>query len=178
VGPGALVKLTNAAKPSGVFWTIGTHASVGPASVVAGTILAQSHVTLSSCTLLGAALSLHASVTLADSSVTLPQATMAAATSGPAYVVSVNLGGAASFAVLAASQITNTVRVAGSDGAALCGLQSTSSLPPPGSIPPRRQHWLLADSHDAAAACRRHVRDELLCCTSELQTHRRIFCAE
>lgn len=134
MGPGALVKLTNAAKPTGVFWTIGTHASVGPASVVAGTILAQSHVTLSSCTLLGAALSLHAAVTLADSSVTLPQATLAAATSGPAYVVPVNLGRAAYFAVLAASQITNTVRVSGFQGGCCGGLQPASP-PSPGSIP-------------------------------------------
>jgi len=81
-------------------------ANSGSASV--GTVLAQYAVTLTSASLEGAALSMHAAATLTASSVRLPSAG-ALTISGPAYDIAVDLLGASSFAVLGGSAIVNTV---------------------------------------------------------------------
>ena len=78
--------------------SVGSYAALGPASVVSGIIVAQSYVALTGCVLNGAALSLHAAVSIVESSVSLPTLDILAI-SGPAYNTPVSLGSAASFVV-------------------------------------------------------------------------------
>ena len=71
-------------------------------------MIAQYGVRLTSATLEGAALSMHAAATLTASSVRLPSAGFLTI-SGPAYDIGVNLLSASGFAVLGGSAIVNTV---------------------------------------------------------------------
>ena len=74
-------------------------------------ILAYSYITMTGASLNGAAISLHAAVTLTNSAVRLPGTRAGVTlTSGPSYSFAVDMMGASSFAVLGSTQITNTVR--------------------------------------------------------------------
>jgi hypothetical protein len=85
---------------------LGAYASFAPASDSSGIVVAMSYVSMSRAVLHGAALSLHAAVTLVSSIVALPQGSLQL--SGPSYDLPVNLGTASTFALLAASAVTNT----------------------------------------------------------------------
>jgi len=70
---GSVVALINDAKPSNVFWQIGSSATLGPSSVFAGNILALTSISIDSgVTLNGRALARNGAVTLIDDTITVP----------------------------------------------------------------------------------------------------------
>jgi len=83
------------------------YARLDGGSTSVGTILAQSYVTMTGASLIGATISLSAAVTFTNSVVRRPSASTLAL-SGPGYTTPINLGTVASFAILAGSGITNT----------------------------------------------------------------------
>ncbi len=73
---GRQVFLTNGAKASNIFWQVGTAATFGTTSVMKGTIMAGTQVTMATgATLEGRALALTANVTLQQNTITIPSAT-------------------------------------------------------------------------------------------------------
>jgi hypothetical protein len=107
VSPGAQMVLLNGCKASNIFWALGAYFAAGPGSVSVGTFVASSYVALTSASVIGAVFSMHAAATLTTSSVRLPN--IAALTAGAAYTTSVDMMGAASFAVMGGDAIVNTV---------------------------------------------------------------------
>ncbi len=70
---GSVVALINGAKPSNVFWQIGSSATLGASSVFSGTILALTSISLDSgVTLDGRALARNGAVTLIDDTINVP----------------------------------------------------------------------------------------------------------
>jgi hypothetical protein len=73
VGSGCKVTLTNGAQAENIYWQVGSSATLGTTSVVAGNILAQESITLETgATLNGRALTQIAAVTLDANTITKP----------------------------------------------------------------------------------------------------------
>ena len=72
-GPGSQVILSGGAKPSNVYWQVGSSATLDTTSIFKGTILAQASITLNTgATLDGRALAQDGAVTLDSNIVTVP----------------------------------------------------------------------------------------------------------
>ena len=106
VSPGSQMLLVNGAKASNVFWALGSYFEANSGSSSVGTVIAQSYVTLTGASMLGAVFSMNAAATLTVSSVRLPD--LVPLTSGPSYTAAVNMLSVSSFAVLAGSALVNT----------------------------------------------------------------------
>ena len=104
--PGRKVFLTNQAKASNVYWQVGTAATFNTTTVMKGTIMAGTQVTMATgATLEGRALAMTANVTLDANAVTNPSGTV------PVY-----LGTAGTFTVLAGNGVSGTGNVTGDIG--------------------------------------------------------------
>ncbi len=74
-GPGSNVILTGGAKASNIFWQVGSSATLGTGSTLAGSILAQESITLTTgADLSGRALALTGAVTMDNNIVVVPEA--------------------------------------------------------------------------------------------------------
>lgn len=78
VAPGSRVLLVNGAQAKNVFWRVGSAATLGYGSVMAGTLIASAGVTISTAgqaiqtTLIGRAIGLNASVTMVNTTIVAP----------------------------------------------------------------------------------------------------------
>ena len=93
------------------------YAELDDATLIVGTILAQSYITMTGANVQGATISLGAAVTLTGAAVRLPSVFLVEHHHVPAnysynlsltYSTPVNMRGASSFALLGASTLTNT----------------------------------------------------------------------
>jgi hypothetical protein len=91
-----------------VFFALGSYFEA-TGSYTVGTVIAHGYVALTNAVVSGAVLSMTAAATLTVSAVRLPSSGVLSL-SGPSYTTPVSLLRASSFAVLAASAVTNTVR--------------------------------------------------------------------
>jgi len=102
---GRQVILQNGAQASNIFWEVGSSATLGTNSYLAGTIMAQTSITLTTGAQLdGRAFAMDGAVTMDNNAVTCQRVFGIQAT----VLSTLSLGGAAGFAVLAGSTITNT----------------------------------------------------------------------
>ncbi len=98
------IKLINGAQASHVFWQVGSSATLGTGSSIAGTIMALASITVTTgVTIEGRALALNGAVTLDTNTITTDPDPSTAALGAM-----VGLGAAGSFSVLGASTVTNT----------------------------------------------------------------------
>jgi serine protease AprX len=84
-GPASRVELVNGAQACNVFWQVGSSATLGTGTVMAGNILALTSISMNAgVTMHGRALARNGAVTLIDDTVTAAHCAMGAGGSGPA----------------------------------------------------------------------------------------------
>ncbi|MFC5927166.1 ice-binding family protein [Micromonospora vulcania] len=102
------VELINGAQSSNVFWLVGSSATLGTYSVLRGTVMALASITVTTGTTVdGRTLARTAAVTL-DSNTIVAATGATPPPPAPTTPVTVPLGTASAFAVLAGSTVTNT----------------------------------------------------------------------
>ena len=86
------------------------YAELDDATLIVGTILAQSYITATGANVQGATISLGAAVTFTGAAVRLPGLLSSTSVAASFYTSSVNMRSASSFALLGGSALTSTVR--------------------------------------------------------------------
>ena len=85
------------------------YAELDDATLIVGTVLAYSYITMTGANVQGATISLSAAVTLTGAAVRLPSQLSSTRLALSLYTTPVNMLSASSFAILAGSALTNTV---------------------------------------------------------------------
>jgi hypothetical protein len=135
------VVLSNGARPSNVFWAVGSSATLGTGTRFAGNILALASITLTTgADLFGRALALNGAVTMDTNRISALCPGPPCSADPPSAVVAPNLGAAAGFSVLGAATVTNTgATIVGGDlgvspGSAITGFNSSNAIVGPGTV--------------------------------------------